>query len=153
MRFGASSWPFQWDPPYEDCIRRVASLGFKSIELIGWNLDYLTNYYTPSKVKELRACLADEGLKLSQFVSTPHDLSSADAGKRAAAVEHWKRAVDVGTEARRRAHQHGVVPRFRHEGFGRDPRITTKPLVQELRPATCRATSTGTRTMTTTSKR
>ena len=41
MKFGASSWPFQWDPPYEDCIRRIAGLGFKAIELIAWNPDYL----------------------------------------------------------------------------------------------------------------
>ncbi|HYY29757.1 MAG TPA: hypothetical protein VE860_17575, partial [Chthoniobacterales bacterium] len=34
MKFGASSWPFQWDPPYENCIKRVASLGFRAIELI-----------------------------------------------------------------------------------------------------------------------
>ena len=24
MKFGASSWPFQWDPPYENAIKRIA---------------------------------------------------------------------------------------------------------------------------------
>ena len=42
MKFGASSWPFQWDPPYEDCIRRVAGVGFKAIELIAWNKDFIS---------------------------------------------------------------------------------------------------------------
>ena len=37
MKFGASIWPFQWDPPYEDGISRIASLGFEAVELIGWN--------------------------------------------------------------------------------------------------------------------
>ena len=54
MRFGASSWPFQWDPPYEDVIRRIARLGFKATELIAWNRDYLKDYYTPAKIKALR---------------------------------------------------------------------------------------------------
>ena len=33
MHFGAAIWPFQWHPPYEDAIRRVARLGFRSVEL------------------------------------------------------------------------------------------------------------------------
>ena len=37
MKFGASSWPFQWEPPYEDAVRRIAGLGFKAMELIAWN--------------------------------------------------------------------------------------------------------------------
>jgi len=37
MKFGASIWPFQWDPPYEGGISRIASLGFEAVELIGWN--------------------------------------------------------------------------------------------------------------------
>ena len=98
MKFGASSWPFQWDPPYEDCIRRIAGLGFKAIELIAWNPDYLRDYYTDAKIKNLKSALAGEGIALSQFVSTPHDLSSADTASAQAAVSHWKRTVDVGAE-------------------------------------------------------
>ena len=36
MRLGAPVWPFQWNPPYEEAIRRIASLGFRSVELIAW---------------------------------------------------------------------------------------------------------------------
>jgi len=96
MKFGASSWPFQWDPPYENCIKKVASLGFKAIELIAWNEQYLTEYYTPAKVSELKRCLDGEGIELSQFVSTPGGLSDLDNTKREKAVTHWQRAVDVG---------------------------------------------------------
>ena len=53
MRFGASSWPFQWEPPYEDAIRRVAASGFKAIELIAWNADYLDNYWTKAKIADM----------------------------------------------------------------------------------------------------
>lgn len=129
MKFGASSWPFQWDPPYEDAIRRIAKSGFKAIELIGWNKDYLKDHYTPQKIKELRSVLKGEGVMLSQFISTPHDLSSPDKAKRKTAVEHWQRAVDVGTEL-----GSPIINMVSAYPFGfRDaeyPRITTKPLVQ-----------------------
>lgn len=129
MKFGAASWPFQWDPPYEDAIHRIAKCGFKAIELIGWNKDYLRDHYTSEKIRSLRAKLKSEGLTLSQFISTPHDLSSPDKGKRKAAVEHWQRAVDVGT-----ALGAPIINMVSAYPFGfRDaeyPRITTKPLVQ-----------------------
>ncbi|MBL8839517.1 MAG: sugar phosphate isomerase/epimerase [Alphaproteobacteria bacterium] len=131
MRFGAASWPFQWDPPYETAIRRIAGLGFKAIELIAWNKDYLKDYYTPAKIKELRGVLKEEGIALSQFVSTPHDLSSGEKAKRDAAVEHWQRAVEVGAELGSKiinmVSSHGFAMRDGQEV----PRITTKPLVQK----------------------
>ena len=130
MKFGASSWPFQWDPPYEDCIQRIARLGFKAIELIAWNTDFLKDYYTDAKVAHLKSVLKSEGIELSQFVSTPHDLSSADKAKREAAIVHWKRTVDVGA-----ALGSPIINMVSSHAFAmRDaqeiPRITTKPLVQ-----------------------
>jgi sugar phosphate isomerase/epimerase len=101
MKLGAPVWPFQWHPPYEDAIRRIAALGCRSVELIAWNGDALAEYYTPRRVKELRALISDLGLELSEFVSTAGPMASADAGERAAVVEHFKRfcqtAVDLGT--------------------------------------------------------
>jgi sugar phosphate isomerase/epimerase len=130
MKFGASSWPFQWDPPYEDAIRRISSLGFKAIELIAWNKDFLKDYYTAPKIADLKNVLQGEGIEISQFVSTPHDLSSPDQAKRNEAVEHWKRAVDVGA-----ALGSPIINMVSAHAFGmRDgqeiPRITTKPLTQ-----------------------
>lgn len=131
MKFGASSWPFQWDPPYEECIRRIAALGFKATELIAWTPDRLTDYYTPAKVAELKASLREEGLSISQFVAIPHDLSSADPAKRAAAVEYWRGATAVGAELGA-----PIISMVSAHAFGmRDtveiPRIITKPLVQK----------------------
>ncbi|MFI4994407.1 MAG: sugar phosphate isomerase/epimerase family protein [Hyphomicrobiales bacterium] len=132
MKFGASSWPFQWDPPYEDAIRRIAGLGFKAIELIAWNRDYLTDYYTPAKVAGLKAELRGEDIALSQFVSTPHDLSSPEKARREAAVEHWKRAVDVGAALGAPIINMVGAHAFAMRDAQEIPRITTKPLVQKF---------------------
>jgi sugar phosphate isomerase/epimerase len=130
MRFGASSWPFQWDPPYEDVIRRIAGLGFKAMELIAWNKDFLRDYYTPDTIAGLKRVLDSEGIALSQFVSTPHDLSADDAGRRDAAVEHWARAVEVGAALGAPIINMVSCHAFAMKDAQEIPRITTKPLVQ-----------------------
>ncbi len=130
MKFGASSWPFQWEPPYEDCIKRVADLGFSAIELIGWNRDYLYDYYTPEKIRDLRAALDGEGLLLSQFVHTPHDLSHPDVANRQQAIENWKRAAEVGTALGANLINMVASHPFGFKDGQEMPRITTKPLVQ-----------------------
>lgn len=130
MKFGASSWPFQWEPPYEDCIKRVAGCGFKAIELIGWNADFLKDYYTAAKVKELRACLDSEGLEISQFVHSPRELSHPDKAKRQASVDQWKRAVDVGAGLGAKLINMVASHPFAMRDTFEYPRITVKPLVQ-----------------------
>jgi len=70
MQFGASVWPFQWEPPYEEALRRIARLGFRAVELIAWDRDTLDTYYTPARTAALRALLDGEGLRLSEFVYT-----------------------------------------------------------------------------------
>jgi len=98
MKFGASVWPFKWDTPYDAGIRRIAKLGFQAIELIAWDREALDSYYTPATIKHLRGLLADEGLQLSEFVSTPPGMASPDKSARDAAVEHFKRAAEVAVE-------------------------------------------------------
>src|SRR5262245_45681748 len=98
MKFGACVWPFQWEPPYEAAIRRIASLGFRAIELIAWDRQTLDDYYTPQRIQALRRLLADEGLELSEFVSTPPGMASPDPSARARALEPFKRQVEVGVE-------------------------------------------------------
>jgi sugar phosphate isomerase/epimerase len=98
MKFGAPVWPFQWDPPYEDTIRRIAKLGFKAVELIAWQRDVFESYYTPQRVKALRLLIDDLGLELSEFVSTPPGMASPDPAARKKSVEHFKQLVDLGVE-------------------------------------------------------
>src|SRR5689334_20283069 len=95
MKFGACVWPFQWEPPYEAAIRRIAGLGFRAVELIAWDRQILDDYYTPQRVKALRQLLVDEGLELSEFVSTPPGMASPDPKLRASAVDHFKRMAEV----------------------------------------------------------
>ena len=130
MKFGAASWPFQWDPPYEDAIRRISSLGFEAVELIAWDKDFLENYYTPAKIKELREVLASEGVELSQFVYTPLDLSHPNKDKRDEATEVFQKAVEVGAELGSTIINSVSAWPFGMR-FGQEfPWFTQKPLVQ-----------------------
>jgi len=98
MRFGAPVWPFKWKPPYEDTVRRIAGLGFHAVELIAWDRETLEEYYTPQRIRDLRQLIGDEGLELSEMVSTPPGMASPDPAARDQAVEHFKRLVEVSVE-------------------------------------------------------
>ena len=98
MRLGAPVWPFQWHPPYEDAVRRIASLGFRNVELIAWNRQALEEYYTPQRIRDLRALLGDLGLTLSEFVSTAGAMASAEAAERDGVVAYFKRYCAVARE-------------------------------------------------------
>jgi sugar phosphate isomerase/epimerase len=95
MRFSAPVWPFQWNPPYADAIRRIAALGFQQVELIAWNRAALAEYYTPSQVRELRALLDDLGLSVSEFVSTAAGMASPERAQQDQCVEHFRRMCDT----------------------------------------------------------
>ncbi len=129
MKLGTSIWPWKWGPPYDDAITRIARAGFKAVELIAWEPRVFDEYYTPSKIKELRKRIADEGLDLSEFVSTPRDLAHPDKSKRQASVDHFKRMVDtavaLGTKIVNSVAPHPFSLEF--------PRITDLPHVQEFR--------------------
>jgi sugar phosphate isomerase/epimerase len=98
MRLGAPVWPFQWNPPYEDAVRRIASLGFTDVELIAWNREALEEYYTPERIRDLKALMGDLGLRLSEFVSTAGAMASVSAEERDGVVEYFKRFCEVARE-------------------------------------------------------
>jgi sugar phosphate isomerase/epimerase len=95
MKLGAAVWPFRWQPPYEDTVRRIAGLGFRSVELIAWDDEALASYYTPDRVRDLRSLIADLGLELSEFVTTAAGMVSPEAGARQACLERFRRVVEV----------------------------------------------------------
>ena len=75
-----------------------------------------------------------EGIALSQFVSTPHDLSSADTAKREAAVDRIgsgrsRSASELGSPIINMVSAHAVRACSDSQEI---PRITTKPLVQKF---------------------
>jgi sugar phosphate isomerase/epimerase len=127
MKFGACVWPFQWSPPYEAAIRRIAGLGFRAIELIAWDRQTLDDYYTPQRIQSLRGLLNDEGLELSEFVSTPPGMASPDPSARAGAIEHFKRQVEVGVALGAKLINTVAPNPFELQL----PRITQKHLAQE----------------------
>jgi sugar phosphate isomerase/epimerase len=98
MKFGASVWPFKWDTPYDDGVKRIAAMGFKAVELIAWDRQALDSYYTPETIKHLRTLLDDLGLELSEFVSTPPGMAHPAQATRDQAVDHFKRLVEVAVE-------------------------------------------------------
>jgi sugar phosphate isomerase/epimerase len=130
MKFGAPTWPFQWNPPYQQALRRIAAAGFRATEIVSWNLDVINDYFTPANLTDLKSILDGEGLELSQFCTHPRGLSSADAGIRAANIEHWKRASEIG-----RTLGTGIINMVSHHPFGMTdgnevPRIRTRPVQQ-----------------------
>jgi sugar phosphate isomerase/epimerase len=127
MNFGTTVWTYQWDPPYEDALRRIAGLGFKAVELIAWNREVLDSYYTPQRIKDLVSLMADLGLALSEFVSTPPGMASPDAATRDKAADHFKRLVEVGV-ALGAPLVNAVAPNPFELQF---PRIMQKHLAQE----------------------
>ncbi len=98
MRIGASVWPFQWHPPYDEALQRIAALGYRAAELIAWDREALKSYYTPATIRHLKTLMADLGLELSEFVSTPRGMASMDAAEQDAAVDHFREMVDVALE-------------------------------------------------------
>ena len=128
MKFGASVWPFKWDTPYDDAIKKIAGLGFKAIELIAWDRTVLDEYYTPPTINHLKTLLANEGLELSEFVSTPRGMASPDKSARDAAIEHFKKQVEVGVALGAK-----IINSVSSYPFEiRAPHLTTLPHVQKF---------------------
>ena len=98
MKIGCAVWPVRWSPPYEGAVRRIAGVGFKGIELIAWERRVLDEYYTRMKIKELRALMNSSGLELTEFVSTPGGMASVKREDQEAALDHFRRLVEVASE-------------------------------------------------------
>mgnify|MGYP002529186772 CR=1 FL=1 len=98
MYFGAPVWPLQWNPPYDDTIRRVAAMGFKGVELIGWNRESLTSYYTKQEIGRLRKLISELNMRVTNFNHTPGRMTSENKEERRGFIDDFKRAIDVAAE-------------------------------------------------------
>ena len=126
MRFGAATWPWKWDGPYDGAVARIGDAGFRATELCARDDNALENYYTSATLKQLRSILDDKGMVLSQFVVKTPNLSSADAGLRKASVETFKVGVEKGKELGAQ-----IINTVVHYPFALEmPWITDRPLVQ-----------------------
>ena len=154
MRFGASSWPFQWDPPYEDAIRRD-----RRPRLQGDRADRLERGLPRGLLDQVQDRRHEDGaegrghrpLAVRLDAARPVD---ADKAKRAAAVEQWKKAVEVGAELGSPIINMVSSHRLRHARHVRRSRASRPSRwCRNTPPRTCRAASTGTRTSRTMSTR
>jgi sugar phosphate isomerase/epimerase len=98
MYFGTPVWPLKWDAPYDSTIQRIHDLGFKGVELIGWNVPAMRDYYTKDTVAALKKQVADLGMVISNFNHTPGALTSTDPKLRSAALDGFKLAVDIAKD-------------------------------------------------------
>ena len=98
MYFGVPVWPIEWDAPYDNAIRKIAAMGFKGVELIGWSDKWLREYYTRDTIRDLRNLMADLGVRMTNFNHTPERLSDPDEQVRQATKDTYKRAVEVAYE-------------------------------------------------------
>jgi sugar phosphate isomerase/epimerase len=67
LSFGATVWTFNWNPPYEEAIRRIARTGCQHFELVAWDVKTIQDYYTPKRIERIRSLAGDEGLTLTNF--------------------------------------------------------------------------------------
>lgn len=95
MYFGAPVWPLKWDPPYDSTIQRLHEMGYKGVELIGWNRKALDEYYTDDTIKALRKQVEDYGMVFANFNHTPEGIGSLDPAVHNEKFENVKRAIDV----------------------------------------------------------
>lgn len=98
MYFGVPVWPVEWDPPYDEAIKKIAAMGFKGVELIGWNDKWLREYYTKDTIRHLRDLMDSLGVHMTNFNHTPERLSDPDERVRQQTRDTYKRAVEVAHE-------------------------------------------------------
>jgi sugar phosphate isomerase/epimerase len=127
MYFGSPVWPFQWHPPYDQVVRRLAGLGCRGVELIAWTPQVLHDYYTPRRIRDLRDLIGGAGVRLTNFHHNPEFLSSPDASVRAQAGDDFARAIEVAA-----ALGSPTVTMVTPYPFSRPvPRLLSRPTLQE----------------------
>ena len=103
MFLGASSWVFDWAPPYDEAIKAISRLGVKGVELTiwnktPWNEDFINTYYKPEVTSHLAKMIRDEGLVLTNLFCLPSGGASVDPGKRAKAVDDFRKAAEIACQ-------------------------------------------------------
>ena len=92
--FGSTIWTFNWNPPFDAALRRLARTGCKGFELTAWSVDMLA-YYTPEVVGELKRIADGEGMSLTNFFFNLPFNHVAGAATSRVDLESFKRGVDV----------------------------------------------------------
>ena len=84
--------------PYHEAIENAGLLGFDGVELIAMDTAELTDYYTPTRIRELRQQAQTHNLTISQFAiysTACEGMASLDQSERAKGIEIFKQGIDV----------------------------------------------------------
>ena len=109
MKLGCASWILcenEYAPPYDKPIKLIGEMGFDGFEMIINEESDISDYFTPSTMRELKSQYHSYDLVLSEFaIHSPliEGLVSLEAGKRARALDIFKRAVQVAGDMESRA--------------------------------------------------
>lgn len=108
MKLGCTAWSFGMDVPDENCIKKIASLGFKGIELFApwggerWYLRTvkemyadLEKHFTDEKINELTNLVNTYNLEISQFVTKLHGLGSLEKEDQQNAFQYFEKASEI----------------------------------------------------------
>jgi sugar phosphate isomerase/epimerase len=96
--FGSTIWTFNWNPPFEAPLKRLAKTGCKGFELTAWSVEMLGEYYTSTKIRELKALADGEGLTLTNFFYNLPFSYKAGAPCSTVDLNAYRRGVDVVAE-------------------------------------------------------
>lgn len=87
--------------PYNEAIENAGLLGFDGVELIAMDQSELTEYYTASKIKELRLAAQRHGLTISQFAvysTACEGMASLDPSERLRGIEVFQQGISICRE-------------------------------------------------------
>lgn len=97
---GCFTYP-HYDVPYEGAIRKIGELGFDGLELIVAEKEDLFQYYTPSRVKELRNMYKSYGMELSEFAlyaNVVTGLMETEKAEKQKAYDLFKKGTEIALE-------------------------------------------------------
>ncbi len=92
--FGSPIWTFNWNPPYDVALRRLAATGCKGFELTAWSVDMLS-YYSDGTIRELKAIADGEGLLLTNFFYNLPFTYTGGSATSTVDLDGYKRGVDL----------------------------------------------------------
>lgn len=101
MKIGSAVWNFthpHYNPPYEEAIKTVGSLGVDGIEMIAYTDEDLHNYYNDQHCKELKGMINEYGMEVSEFVLYAYaavGLLAPEEKEREKALDYFRRGIEV----------------------------------------------------------
>ena len=121
LKLSASTFVY-YRYPLDEAIRRMATLGYKGVELWGGRPHAYCEDMNERKIGELRRLMADMNVSISNFIPAqfryPVNIAAPELDMRTASVEYLKRSID--TAAALGAPSVSLCPGYSLYGQGRE---------------------------------